>query len=172
MNLLRFGMKIFTGLFLPVFCLGLFIFATDAFSRAKTEKQSAGASARKIEWSEDLDKKIEKTIQILDAVKEELKDIKESEMIQAAPLQQGVAAKGEKDLSRTIRQRISLMIRLWAKARKVLRTKTGEPQQETGMQEESRLTKDLSARLEETIETMTAVKKELDKIEDYEKGVK
>ncbi len=169
MNLPRSGIKIFIILLLPAFCLGLFISATDAFPQTEAEKQGEGASAAETEWSEDLDKKLEKTIQVLDAVKKELKDIEKSEMIQAATSQQGVTAKKEKDLTRTIQQRISLIIRLWAKVKKILRAKVGEPQQEPDMREESQLTKELSARLDKAIETMTAVKKELDKIEDAER---
>ena len=104
-------------------------------------------------WTEDLDRKLEMTIQALNVIREDLQEE------QAAG---GGKPRAEKKRADVLRENIGKISRLWRKLRKVVGPK-GE-QAEIGLKEETRLTRELSDKLGETIETMTVMKKELDRI--------
>lgn len=105
-------------------------------------------------WTEDLDKKLDVTIQMLNVIREELKDVEADT---------GKKPQDEKDWVVVLRENIGKISRLWRKLRKV--TEPGSDQTKIASEDEARLTRDLSDRLNETIEAMKIMKEELDKIQ-------
>ncbi len=112
-------------------------------------------------WDEDLDEKLDKTIKILGAIKEELKDIKTSE--------KSATEAGEKETDRinALKDAFRKAVRIWRKVRKVAGPEAEQAGQApiTGEQEK-KWSRDLSDKLDKGIEAMKAMKEELDRVEE------
>ena len=128
---------------LSIFSFGSLGLATDA-DKAPIQEDT--------EWSEDMDAKIDTAIEVLGAVKEELKEYQKTE----------AKLKG-KEWEETVPQKVSAIVRLWRRIRKIVGA-----DKELTPEEEAKMTKELNERIDKTIKMMSAIKEELDKIEAEE----
>ncbi len=142
-------------IFVMGFCLVLFCASSEILAQ-KIQQTQGAYTTKDAEWGEDMSEKLDKTIKVLEVVKEELKDVKVTDngKVTGAP--------GEKDLKEDMSKKVSTAVRIWRKIRAALRKEGEEPSPE----EETKWIKDINAKLDKTMETMQAVKEELEKIEE------
>lgn len=117
-------------------------------------------------WDKDIDKKIDTTINVLKVLKEELKDVKKEE---AKDLNEKTAKsrdemQGIRDLSASVRKAMDRAKKIMVKLKKT----AGEDGDVNVSGDEASkdidtLKKDLSGKLDKTIEAMKIMKEELDK---------
>ncbi|MFQ5952504.1 MAG: hypothetical protein ACE5JK_03760 [Candidatus Omnitrophota bacterium] len=145
-------------LFVPVvavFCLVLFGPVQTGFT---------GSASEEADWSEDLENKINKTMKVLDVVKKEIKDYREREEAKSAPAQLGAVTDEEESLADMLRGKLSRAIRIWRKLKEAVQEEAEKAKQGKGTQEPD-WAKDLSKKLDKTIEAMTVIKEELEEVE-------
>ena len=150
----------FTKKYAPIplvlfFCIAFFGFAGSGFPE-DTAKSQQETDAEEVDWSEDLDVKIDKTIKVLKVLKKEVRDIEKSEKAKAKQR----AAVEEASWSDAVRDKLHRAIRIWKKTREAIKEET------KGAQKEPEWAQDLSGKLDKTIDTMTVIKEELDNIQE------
>jgi hypothetical protein len=147
-------------LIISVFCLVSFTNVGSVPAEDAKEKQQGTATEEDTARTGDLDKKIDTTIEILKVIKEELQETESS----AKPV-----VKGEEkaEWSDTLRKVISRISRIWKKVRKITASGDKKTQQTAAILEDrAEWNRDLSDKLDKTIEAMKVMKEELDKIEE------
>ena len=133
-----------------IFIFALYACCLFAFSGSVIATDADKAPQEDAEWSEDMDAKIDKAIEVLGVVKKELKEYQKTEK----------QLKG-KEPEETLPKKISALVRLWRKLREVMGAGPGMTPEE-----EAEMTKDLGAKIDKTIKVMSAIKEELEKSED------
>ena len=116
------------------------------------------------EWVEDLDKKIDQTIEVLDVVKEELKELKENEK----EWQQAMAADDGGNWVEVFRARVRIIAKIWKKLRKYITEEAETLRSGAEGQKEPSWAKERSGRLDQTMKAMEVIKEELKGIEKQE----
>jgi len=127
-------------------------------AQEETEKQQDE------DWSKDIDKKLDTTIKILQVVKEEVKDLEPPPT--ALKTSAGRAASSEQDWAGNLKAWIQRAARIWRKIRKATAPAGGGKPLGPSQEEQEKLTKDLSDKLNKTIQAMQVIKEELDKISE------
>jgi FtsZ-binding cell division protein ZapB len=116
------------------------------------------------EWVDDLDKKIDQTIEVLDVVKGELKELKEDEK----EWQQAMAADENGNWVEVLRARVRIIAKIWKKLRKYIAEESETLRSAAKGQKEPGWAKELSGRLDQTMKAMEVIKEELKEIEKQE----
>ncbi|MBD3425786.1 MAG: hypothetical protein GF409_00985 [Candidatus Omnitrophica bacterium] len=118
------------------------------------------------EWAEDMDEKIDTTIKVLNVVKEELEDYKRAE---AEGLSE--AEKGEQSPEGFAARAAATIRRILRGWRKIRRATADDPDAADRATEQTykrteEMSRELSDKLDKTIRSMSAIKEELDKMEE------
>ncbi|MGD2279447.1 MAG: hypothetical protein PVH45_05080 [Candidatus Omnitrophota bacterium] len=116
------------------------------------------------EWAEELDKKIDKTIEVLDVVKEELKELKKDEK----EWQRAMAVDEEGSWAEALRARARIVAKFWKKLRKYIAEEAETLRSAAKGQKEPSWAKELSGRLDQAMKAMEVIKEELGEIEKQE----
>ncbi|MFC1480194.1 hypothetical protein ACFL5Y_01955 [Candidatus Omnitrophota bacterium] len=146
-----------TALILAVLFLFSFSHVKPVLAQTTSSAQQDPTAEEEAAWDKDLDKKIDTTIAVLKVIQEELKEDQK----------EALTAQEEADWSVKLRKAISKVARMWKKVKKAT-----EPEREAAQQtasaaaDKTKWNRDLSAKLDKTIEIMKTMKEELNKIEE------
>lgn len=151
---------------ISVFCFLLFGGVEPAPADNAGEKEPEAAAAKEAGWTEDLDAKIDKTIQVLDVVKEELKEYKKVQKASEAAARPGVPAEEEKAMAASLREKLRTALRVWRRVREVVKEETEAVRREEAVREEAEWARSVSEKLDATIETIAVIKEELAEMEE------
>ena len=116
------------------------------------------------DWAKDVDKKLDTTIKVLEVIKEELEDYKKTE--EKAPAVTSAREDAEANWAAKAAAAVRRLLRAWRKVKKVTASEEGGVKTPDTPAEEARMTRDISNKLDQTIKAMTAIKAELDKMEE------
>jgi hypothetical protein len=139
---------------------------SECLSQVSSQTQQKAVDKEEAEMIEDLDAKIDKTVQVLGVIKEELEDYKK-EKAKMAATQKTVTAPGEEpSLADNIRGKLKTAIRIWKKVREVVKEETQAGQQGAYTTVEPGWAKDLDSKLDQAIETIGVIREELKEAEE------
>ena len=164
MEQLKDRMKYIAIPLISIFCLAVFGPVKNGISEEALQKKQEPVPRQDTDWSKDISDKIDRTIQVLDVVKEELKEIKKSDKLEAIGKQQSAGGEKETSWADAIRGKLSAAVRIWRKVRKTVRTETEKAQEGADMREDAEWARDLSDKLDKTAEAITVIRAELKEI--------
>ncbi len=145
-----------------LFCFAVPGGTVDGFAQTGDYTSASGQE----EWTDDMDKKLDKTIRVLSVIRDELEDYKKTEAETAKALVPGQKAADEETAwGKNMAAWLGGAVRAWKTIRKETASETGTPSPAELSEEEAQLTRDISGRLDQAIKAMTAIKEELDKEE-------
>jgi hypothetical protein len=143
-----------------IFCVSLAI-ASSAVAQASGSYTTVPVDE---DWAKDVDKKLDTTIKVLEVIKEELDDYKKTE--EKAAKVTSVREDAEANWAARAAAAVRRLLRAWRKVKKVTASEEGGVKAPDTSAEEARMTRDISNKLDQTIKAMTAIKTELDKMEE------
>ena len=148
-----------------ILSFGLFVPVADVFSQSAVQDEEEALPAEQADWKEDISDKIDKTVEVLGVVKEELKEMKEKEALEGE--KPPIPGEGV-NWADKIRGKVSAAIRIWRKVRETIKTETEKAKQEAAIEKESEAewARDLSDKLDKTMQAITVIQEELKEIEE------
>ncbi len=163
--------KVFVCLFAMTFMAGLPVSfaATPAVAQQAAQTQGGYTSAPDDEtaWPEDLSGKVDKTIQVLTVIKNELDNMKASEASaakNAAPAAAGAAANA--GWADKLKGKLSAVIRMWKKTDQIINAPAGSSAQASGMTAAGEMTEELKSKIDKAVQAMEVIKQELDAVDN------
>jgi len=135
---------------------------------AEAAQQQGLSIEQDADWSEEVSDQIDKTIEVLDIVKEELKEMKKREDLKAAGAPKITDKGKDEEWADVIRGKLSTSIRIWMRVKEVVREETEKAKGAASAQDDSEWAKDLNKKLDETIEAIKVIKEELKEIEEID----
>ncbi|MFC1548728.1 hypothetical protein ACFL5E_02065 [Candidatus Omnitrophota bacterium] len=145
-----------------VLCVVAFICAGQAQAQPVVQSGGYTTAFEDEDLVEDIDKKLDTTIKVLNVIKEELEEYKKSEA-KAVPQQVGDA-----DVNWAVRvaKAVVRTVKAWRKVQEVVEPEIDRVKAE---EDDAEMTRDISDKLDQTIKAMSAIKEELDKMEEADK---
>ncbi|MGB2600851.1 MAG: hypothetical protein WBD00_07490 [Candidatus Omnitrophota bacterium] len=146
-----------------IFCMTLAMISPVS-AQVPGNTSSYTTMAGDVDWTKDVDKKLDTTIKVLEVIKEELEDYKKSEEKAAkvkTPDEDAEANWAAKTVAAVRR-----MLRAWRKVKEVTAPEDDAKTPGTSDEDDAQMTRDISNKLDQTIKAMTAIKTELDKMEE------
>lgn len=153
----------------PVLFFGVALTAAQTAQTASDQAQATSAAQapeQQPPWAQDLDKKLDKTIEIMKILKDEMKDVKlkptgtEAQKVTGAA-GTGVVDKAWLDNLKTIIARLSSF---WTKADKVVEPETADKDAAAREKQVADWSKNMSDKLTSAIEAMKVIKEEVEKM--------
>lgn len=147
-----------------VFCFIVSLAAGRSRAQDTVSNEDSAAREEGVPWNKDLDKKIDTTIKILKAVKEELPDKESADQAKTLGQQQTPGKEEEPAWAGKMRSVAGKTTRIWKKTRKIIKSETGETEPlADSPEEEAEIRKDVSQKLGGLIDAMKIIKEELEK---------
>lgn len=163
--------KAFVYLFVMTFMtvLSASFAATPAGAQQAAQTQGGYTSAPDDEtaWPKDLSGKVDKTIQVLTVIKNELDNMKASEASaakNAAPAASGAAA--DAGWADRLKGKLSAILRMWNKTDQIINAPAGSSAPATGTTEAGEMTKELKSKIDKAVQAMEVIKQELDAVDN------
>jgi hypothetical protein len=147
-----------------IFCMTLAMIS-PVFAQVPGNTSSYTTMAGDVDWTKDVDKKLDTTIKVLEVIKEELEDYKKSEekAAKVTTPDEDAEANWVAKTAAAVRR----MLRAWRKVKEVTAPEEDAAKTpDTSDEDDAQMTRDISNKLDQTIKAMTAIKKELDKMEE------
>ncbi len=166
MSVFPYGNRVISAITVLFFCAAVILPAGDLPAQGAYTTRQASRAADDAELTDDLDKKLDKTIKVLQVIKRELKDLDlgEEPAAKAAPQSAAAAPEDESAWADNLRRLISKLRKILSAVRKVAAEVEDEPRAKSSTPaEQEALKKDLSDNLDKTIKAMQVIKEELDK---------
>ncbi len=167
---------------IAILCLGVHPVFAGAIAQKEfypSEESREETESDKV-WTEDMDKKLDKSIEVLKVIREELKDV-EAENVREKKAVSSPAKGGQTSVTDenaewgdNFRKMVTTAGRIWRKVKKVTMEELEEPRTAaTSAATEERVDADISGKLNKAIEAMKVIKDEVDKMAvDDKKGSK
>ena len=162
--------KAFIRPFVLIFILGSVVFfavsAAEAQQAVRAQGGYTSAPDDEAAWPKDLSGKVDKTIQVLTVIKNELDNMKESEQASrsAAPAASGAAA--DAGWVDSLKGKLSAILRMWKKTDQIINAPAGSSAQATGTTGSGEMTKELKSKIDKAVQAMEVIKQELDAVDE------
>ncbi|MBD3378871.1 MAG: hypothetical protein GF408_00190 [Candidatus Omnitrophica bacterium] len=139
--------------------VSFFVLMSSAGGSVAFPQQSASYSTSPERWTEDLSDKVDRSIKILNVVKEELRNMEKTEA--------GAAADpSEQSLADRLKGKLSAVIRMWNKVSSTASEGKASPGDAGARSAETEKTvSDMRDKLDKTMELIEVIKTELDEVD-------
>ena len=162
--------KAFVQPFVLIFTLGSVVFFAISAAEAQQPVQTQGGytSAPNDEsaWPKDLSGKVDKTIQVLTVIKNELDNMKESEQAAGSAASAATGTDADAGWVDSLKGKLSAVLRMWKKTDQIINAPAGSSAQPGGTAGSGEMTRELKTKIDKAVQAMEVIKQELDAVDN------